>query len=200
MMITEHHSETLAVWALRTRVWDYLVKPVDLPHLKSRVATLFNGKAGNGSGADSFVPQASLALKREKSGRCDDKTSIVGKNAGAGFEKQLTPAMTFVEANFAEKITLGAVARQCGLGRFQFSRAFKQTHGTTFREFLIAHRIHKAVQMLRIGGASITDVAFSVGFNDLSHFASMFRRYVGVLPSDYVPRKQPRRTKSADVP
>jgi AraC-like DNA-binding protein len=40
--------------------------------------------------------------------------------------------------------------------------------------------------MLGHPGASITDVAFAVGFNDLSHFAQMFRRYVGICPSDYL--------------
>ena len=40
VMITEEHSESLAVWALRARVWDYLVKPVDLSYLLSRVDVL----------------------------------------------------------------------------------------------------------------------------------------------------------------
>jgi AraC-like DNA-binding protein len=38
---------------------------------------------------------------------------------------------------------------------------------------------------LRNPRASVTDIAFAVGFNDLSHFARMFRRYVGLCPSKY---------------
>ena len=111
------------------------------------------------------------------------------------WQNRLTPALIFVKANYAEKVTLGVVAKLCGLGRYQFSRAFKQAHGTTFREFVIIHRIRKAEQMLCFANLSITDVAFSVGFNDLSHFAEMFRRYVGVRPSDYVQGTKIRRRR-----
>ena len=81
----------------------------------------------------------------------------------------------------------------------QSSHAFKEVHGTTFREFVIIHRIRRAEQMLCCANVSITDVAFSVGFNDLSHFAQMFRRHVGVRPSDYV-QGQKRKVAEMDIP
>jgi hypothetical protein len=47
--------------------------------------------------------------------------------------KKLLPAISYVEANYSERVALGVVACLCGLGRYQFSRIFKRVHGTTFR-------------------------------------------------------------------
>jgi AraC-like DNA-binding protein len=178
LMITVEHSEALAVWALRARVWDYLVMPVHALDICSRVALLAGsliGKVSRSVLPGRSVPEYVPPPKREE---------------GARSQTRLLPALSFVEANYSEKISLRTVAGLCDLGPYQFSRAFKHAHGTTFREFLIVHRINKAIRMLEIPSASITDVAFAVGFNDLSHFAQMFRRYVGVCPSQYLHEKK----------
>ena len=182
VMITRQHSESLAVWALRARIWDYLVKPVDLSYLLSCVDVLLNRETGI-----TFVSEhQKSAPNRDEDANSGGGHGVSNEHGTERRQNQLIPALTFVKANYAEKVTLGAVSKLCGLDRYQFSRAFKQAHGTTFREFLIIHRIRKAEQMLCFADVSITDVAFSVGFNDLSHFAQMFRRYVGVRPSEYV--------------
>ena len=175
LMITVKHWEELAVWALRMKVYDYVVVPAGITDLCSRIATLVGSRSAVSlpdASLDDAVPEIEASsVKPARNGRLDDL---------------LLPAVSYVQANFSEKVSLGAVAGLCGLGRYQFSRIFKRTYGTTFREFMIIHRINKAVHLLSGTGASVTDVAFSVGFNDLSHFAQMFRRYVGVCPSDFV--------------
>src|SRR6266536_5894839 len=190
VMITQQHSESLAIWALRARIWDYLVKPVDISYLLSCVSVLLNRETGTTSINEqrTFEGNHETAPNRDKGANLSDMFRVGNTHGTGRCENQLTPALTFIKANYAEKVALGAVAKLCGLGRYQFSRAFKQAHGTTFREFVITHRIQKAEQMLCFANVSITDVAFAVGFNDLSHFAEMFRRYVGVRPSDYVQR------------
>ena len=74
---------------------------------------------------------------RDKGTNVNDRFRVGNKHRARRCENQLTPALAFVKTNYAEKITLDAVARLCGLGRYQFSRTFKQAHGTTFREFVI---------------------------------------------------------------
>jgi AraC-like DNA-binding protein len=188
VMITRQHSESLAVWALRARIWDYLVKPVDLSYLLSCAGVLLNRESGTTTESEYKDPrfEQNTTPNRDKGENFADGLGVSNEHGVERRQNQLIPALTFVKANYAEKVTLGTVSKLCGLGRFEFSRAFKQAQGTTFREFVIIHRIRKAEQMLCFPNVSITDVAFSVGFNDLSHFAQMFRRYVGVLPSDYV--------------
>jgi len=175
LMLTVKHSEELAVWALRMRVWDYIVLPVKRADLAARIAMLVSSRAMSSS-REAILGHEALAGIAPPGNR----------SKKADFGKRLLPALSYVEENYSEKVALGVVAQLCGLGRYQFSRIFKRVHGRTFREFLILHRINKAIRMLGHPGASITDVAFAVGFNDLSHFAQMFRRYVGICPSDYL--------------
>jgi AraC-like DNA-binding protein len=175
LMITVEHSEALAVWALRVRVWDYLVMPVRTQDLCSRLAML---SASAGAPGVDRLPAAS-----PPAGGTNVTCTAVADNSGS--PGRVLPALSFLETNYSEKVTLRRAAQLCGLGPYQFSRAFKHEQGTTFREFLIIHRLSRAIRMLEHSDASVTEVAFSVGFNDLSYFARMFRRYLGVCPSDY---------------
>ena len=90
---------------------------------------------------------------------------------------------------YHEKFAASAVAEHCGLSRFQFSRNFHSTFGITFREYLLRFRIREACRRLTAGEQSVTGIAYAVGFHDGSYFARMFRRYVGVLPSQYAARR-----------
>lgn len=173
LMLTEYHSEALAVWALRTRVWDYLVKPVPIIDLVTRVTTLL----------------ALVGARRQDAARVNAMPlspippgARVCRPAGP---RRLQPAIAYVEADYAGKVRVEVAARLCGLGVFQFSRAFTREHGLTFQEFLARYRIRRAVQCLRHPQVSVTNVASAVGFDNLSDFARMFRRHVGMCLSEY---------------
>ncbi|MFM7396758.1 MAG: helix-turn-helix transcriptional regulator [Gammaproteobacteria bacterium] len=94
-------------------------------------------------------------------------------------------AREFVRDHYHEKFPAGRIAAHCGLSRFQFSRCFHAVYGITFREYLLRYRILAACARLREGQLAVTQIAFAVGFHDGSYFARMFRRYTGVLPSQY---------------
>jgi AraC-like DNA-binding protein len=96
-------------------------------------------------------------------------------------------AAEFVRDHFHEKFAASQIAAYCGLSRFQFSRCFHAVYGITFREYLLRYRIIEACHRLREGKLPVTEIAFAVGFHDGSYFARMFRRYTGVLPSQYAP-------------
>jgi AraC-like DNA-binding protein len=94
-------------------------------------------------------------------------------------------ALDFVRDHYHEKFPASAIARHCGLSRFQFSRSFHDVYGITFREYLLRYRIRAACDRLLAGDTPVTEIAYAVGFHDGSYFARMFRRYTGVLPSQY---------------
>lgn len=99
----------------------------------------------------------------------------------AGVER----ALTYVSEHYAEKFPARDIAEHCGLSRFQFSRSFHTAFGLTFREYLLRYRIVAACERLREANTPVTEIAFAVGFHDGSYFARMFRRYTGMLPSQY---------------
>lgn len=111
----------------------------------------------------------------------------VGDNAAqlAGSRLAVLRAPEFVQQHFHEKFPASAIAKYCGLSRFQFSRSFHHVFGITFREYLLRYRIREACLRLAKGTAPVTEIAYAVGFHDGSYFARMFRRYTGMLPSQY---------------
>lgn len=177
LMITQAHSESLAVWAFRARVWDYFVQPVELPRFLGVMEMLRGIK-------HSSVP--SSAARAEL-----DFTNMIPPEArqrcgGVRPEQSsVDHAMSYVEANLHRKIVQAEVAELCGLSTFQFSRLFKRITNGTFQEYLLTRRITEAKRLLANPNVSVTDVCFTVGFHDLSYFTRVFQRYVGHAPSRY---------------
>jgi AraC-like DNA-binding protein len=68
----------------------------------------------------------------------------------------------------------------------EFSRTFKREHAETFFEFVLRTRVHRAAELLAAGNVAVKEVAYAVGFNDVSYFGRVFRRHFGVAPSQYV--------------
>lgn len=85
---------------------------------------------------------------------------------------------------------MATAARLCELSPFQFSRNFKKENGVTFRDFVVRVRIQRAAELMRQPNVSVTEAAFGVGFNDLSYFARMFRRQLGISPSHFRTRRE----------
>ncbi|WP_458527130.1 helix-turn-helix domain-containing protein [Onishia taeanensis] len=177
LMMTQAHSEPLAVWAFRSRVWDYFVHPVDLPRLLEVMATLRRVRLPARTGKDS---RQTLDIRNTIPPEARLRFTCQGND-----QSQLERAIAFVDQNLHRKIAQAEVADLCGLSTFQFSRLFKRLTGATFQEYLVHRRIAEAMRLLANPKVSITDVCFTVGFRDLSYFTRTFQRYVGKTPSRY---------------
>ena len=64
-------------------------------------------------------------------------------------------------------------------------RAFRQEHDAGFNQHLLRYRLERACESLAHPGALAKEVAYAVGFNDLSYFTWAFKRQLGVCPSEY---------------
>lgn len=173
LMLTTQHSERLAVWAYRNRVLDYLVKPILDSDFRRCNALL----------------QAIQSADNRQSSRTiiDRKAMIpveipVGQRTGG---VRLAPAVHFVQKNFRDKIRNADIAEICGMSSFHFSHAFAETFSLTFQDFVLRYRIFEASKELQHPNVPVANVAYSVGFNDPSYFARVFRRFIGASPSEY---------------
>jgi AraC-like DNA-binding protein len=79
-------------------------------------------------------------------------------------------------------IDLARAARDAGLSPFHFLRVFAQVLGVTPHQYLVRSRLRRAARLLADDQRPITDVAFDVGFGDLSNFVRTFHRAAGVSP------------------
>jgi AraC-like DNA-binding protein len=94
-------------------------------------------------------------------------------------------AALFIEANAQEALDLDAAAQQAGLSSFHFLRLFAAVIGVTPHQYLLRCRLRRAAELLTDESCPITDIAASVGFNDLSNFVRTFHRAAGVTPGAF---------------
>jgi AraC-like DNA-binding protein len=78
------------------------------------------------------------------------------------------------------------IAREAGMSADNLNALFHETFGMSCVQYLRAYRISHAASLLCLPGARVTEVAFSVGFETLSHFNTSFRRFQGVSPREYM--------------
>jgi len=100
-------------------------------------------------------------------------------------------AVDYVQQSLAQHITLATAAARCHMCKSEFSRIFKREHAATFFEFVLRARARRAAELLAQGDIAVKQVAYAVGFNDLSYFGRVFRRHYGVAPSQYLARQRP---------
>ncbi len=107
----------------------------------------------------------------------------------AYFYRRIVQAKLFIDANYADTIDLDNIAGEAYFSKFHFIRQFKKVYGKTPHRYLTAVRIERSMQLLRTD-ISVTEVCFSVGFESLGSFSVLFKRMVGLTPSEYLARHQ----------
>jgi AraC-like DNA-binding protein len=88
----------------------------------------------------------------------------------------------WIDAHSKRAIDLEQAAGQAGLSPFHFLRLFSGVLGLTPHQYLVRSRLRHAARLLVDEERSITDVAYDVGFSDLSNFVRTFHRAAGVSP------------------
>jgi AraC-like DNA-binding protein len=97
----------------------------------------------------------------------------------------LRRARDLTDSDFAQPLTLDAMAKAANLSKFHFARAFAAAYGETPRAYLTRRRIERSKDLLRAANLTVTEICFLVGFESLGSFSSRFRDLVGMSPSDY---------------
>ncbi|MDR6550093.1 AraC family transcriptional regulator [Paenibacillus qinlingensis] len=98
----------------------------------------------------------------------------------------MEPILAYVEAHLHEKIEMEEVSRLAGMSYTYFSKFFKKSVGLSFTDYVNRQRIQKAEKLLITKTEIITDIAASVGIENMAHFYELFKRYNGCTPKEYV--------------
>lgn len=94
----------------------------------------------------------------------------------------LKEAISYIESNFQNEITIEDIAENCGLNRSYFGKIFKDSVGKSPQEFLINYRMIKATELLRLTKLSVQDIGTAVGYPNALHFSRAFKNVYGVSP------------------
>jgi AraC-like DNA-binding protein len=99
--------------------------------------------------------------------------------------RRAVEAALWIDAHSHRAIHLQRAAREAGLSPFHFLRLFTGVLGVTPHQYLVRSRLRHAARLLADDHRSITDVAFDVGFGDLSNFVRTFHRAAGISPRGF---------------
>ena len=91
-------------------------------------------------------------------------------------------AQKYIDKNFGSSVTLDILSKECNTSKFHLSRQFKQSIGTTIKEYLILARLSHAKELLKYSDMPVQKIAFESGFNNVSHFICIFKEHENVTP------------------
>ena len=94
-------------------------------------------------------------------------------------------AITYIEQNFQNDISIEDIAVSCGLNRSYFGKIFREEMGKSPQEFLISYRMTKATELLKITRLSIADIGNGVGYPNQLHFSRAFKNVYGISPRQW---------------
>jgi AraC-like DNA-binding protein len=158
----------------------------DLPYVSPRYA----GLAGplhaleRAAGADLFDRVAVLASLLKALSEAPP-AAVPPRRGDSPF---LRKVIEWTEGHFTEPVTIGRVAKACGMSRFYFCRHFHRAAGVTYGRYLNQVRLEHAKVLLR-RDSSVTGAALRSGFQNVSYFVQFFRRQTGVTPRGFKGRE-----------
>ena len=115
--------------------------------------------------------------------------AIVGKQMLIREETADPPVITrakhYIQDHFSEDLALNDVAKAVNMSMFYFCKTFKKAVGINFTEHLSTERVEKAKNLLLNHHLRISEIAYEVGFQSLTHFNRVFKKTLGTSPSEY---------------
>jgi signal transduction histidine kinase/DNA-binding response OmpR family regulator len=172
VLLTALATQEGKLTGLATGADEYLTKPFDARELQLRVRNIIETRR----------------KLRERFGR---ELRIQPKDitVTSADEQFMEKVLSIVEAHLGDP-EFGAeqFGREAGLSRMQLHRKLTALTGHTTGDFIRTMRLKRAAQLLEARTATVSEIAFSVGFSSLSYFTRSFREQFGVNPTQYAAR------------
>ncbi len=110
---------------------------------------------------------------------------ILVQPAKAYSDSIINEVISFVNKHYQEPLTLQTFCDQTHYNLSYISRRFKQETGMTFREYVQKIRIEKACELLAGSDMTVSEIAKTVGYDDIQFFHSIFKRLLHMTPKEY---------------
>ena len=167
---TEHHDR---ISGIEKGIDAYLAKPFHTDELESLIANLINNR---------------LRLKGKFSGRQapEDKIKKPAEMKSSD-ELLMEKVIAIINENLENpELSVEFLSEKIGLSRVHLYRKLKDMTGISGSEFVRNIRMKQAATLLRERKISISQVAYTVGFTNSTHFSSVFKKYYGLSPTEYI--------------
>jgi len=160
----------------------YLAKPFDMDELHVVINNLIS---------------KSLRLKGKYSGTQQQKDKVEEKTVKGNDEILMERIMKVINEHLSDSdFSVEDLTSEVGISRAQLHRKMKEMTGLPVSEFIRNIRLEQAVRLLKEQKINVTQVAYTVGFSNLAHFSTVFRKQFGVSPTEYIERNLTEDTKT----
>jgi AraC-like DNA-binding protein len=135
--------------------------------------------------------QSRLRLKGKYSGAQQAQADKVDQPEVRGNDEVLMERiMKAINKNISDSdFNVERLTQEVGISRVQLHRKMKELTGISTSEFIRNIRLEQAARLLKEQKINVTQVAYTVGFSNLAHFSTIFRKHFGVAPSEYAERE-----------
>jgi two-component system, response regulator YesN len=178
IIISGHADFAYAREAVRLGAFDYLVKPIDDAELEAamrRVAERYDER---------------LHISRLERAAAEDRAvnllhDLSPERISDAGDAYVEAALADIQERFVFELSADSVAERIGISGDHLSRLLKRATGLTFIEYLTRLRMKRAMELLRDPGVRFGEVADLSGYRDARYFSTLFRRIVGMTPSEF---------------
>jgi YesN/AraC family two-component response regulator len=111
--------------------------------------------------------------------------------AASSMDEQLLRRLLAIFEDHIEEpeFSIEQLSREIGMSRIHLNRKIHALTNLSTSDFIRILRLQRAASMLRSASGTVSEIAYKVGFNNLSYFSRAFRRHFGKLPSEFTPKK-----------
>ena len=108
------------------------------------------------------------------------------KQSGHNFQEHLVAlACRYVEEHLARQIQIDEIALYCGMSKRHLNRIFSEHKGMALGNYVINRKINEARKKIMRNDSLIKDVAYELGFSNVSYFCRLFKKITGKTPENY---------------
>jgi AraC-like DNA-binding protein len=104
-------------------------------------------------------------------------------------------ARTILAENFDKHITIPQLARQAGINEAKLKEGFKELYGQSVHAYMQQLRLEKAQQLLLTTDMSVTDITYTIGYSHVTHFTTLFKKELGLPPTEWRKKNTPQPPK-----
>jgi YesN/AraC family two-component response regulator len=178
ILLTAKNREEDQLEGLETGADAYLVKPFNMEILRRTIFNLLNARK---------------VMRYKYTGHESQEDKVEEVRMKSPDEKLLERVMAVINKNIGNSdLSVDMIAQEVGISRVHLHRKMKELTGQTPHDFIRNIRLKKAAQLLANQGMNVTEVMYACGFANPASFSTVFKKFYGMTPRDYMKEHQQR--------
>lgn len=173
LILTGFGEFEFARQALRLRVSEYLLKPLDETLLAEAVRKAVAAVKAKSESKRGFAEYFALV-------------QFDGLAANLHSASPVRVALSRIQDSFQDKLSVESIAAELNISPSYLHRKIREETGCTFLHLLHSYRVQKSIVLMAADNLRLYEISAAVGFTDYKHFCAVFKKIVGAAPTEFI--------------